>query len=68
MSDVVTRAAGPDEAVELSPQLLKEMDEAETGREPWKILLTSGMGFFTDAYDLFVIGVALSLLEEALLH
>lgn len=64
MSDVITRAARPDEALELSPQLLEEMDEAQTGREHWKILLTSGMGFFTDAYDLFVIGVALSLVED----
>src|SRR6266516_6208664 len=27
-----------------------------------KALITSGMGFFTDAYDLFIIGVALSVL------
>jgi PHS family inorganic phosphate transporter-like MFS transporter len=64
MSDVVTRTTRPDEAVELSPQLLREMDEADTGREHWKILLTSGMGFFTDAYDLFIIGFALSLIKD----
>jgi MFS family permease len=40
------------------------MDEADTGREHWKILLTSGMGFFTDAYDLFIIGVALKLMKD----
>jgi MFS transporter, PHS family, inorganic phosphate transporter len=57
MTDPVTRAADPgrDEAVDR--RLLAQMDEAATGREHWKILLTSGMGFFTDAYDLFVIGV-----------
>jgi MFS transporter, PHS family, inorganic phosphate transporter len=64
MPDVITRAARPDEAVDISPQLLKEMDEAGTGREHWQILLTSGMGFFTDAYDLFIIGVALKLMKD----
>lgn len=29
-----------------------------------KVLLTASMGFFTDAYDLFIIGVALRLIEE----
>jgi MFS family permease len=38
------------------------MDEAATSREHWKILLTSGMGFFTDAYDLFIIGVAATMI------
>src|SRR5205814_5162253 len=28
----------------------------------WKAMITSGMGFFTDAYDLFIIGVALAVL------
>ncbi len=37
--------------------MLAQLDQAPTSREHWKILLTSGMGFFTDAYDLFVIGV-----------
>ena len=39
------------------------MDEAPTGWEQWKILITSGMGFFTDAYDLFIIGVVLKVLH-----
>ena len=34
-----------------------QLDEAPTSHEHWKILFISGMGFFTDAYDLFVIGV-----------
>jgi PHS family inorganic phosphate transporter-like MFS transporter len=29
----------------------------------WSIVLISGMGFFTDAYDLFIIGVVLKLLK-----
>ena len=32
------------------------LDNAKISREHWKIMLISGMGFFTDAYDLFVIG------------
>jgi hypothetical protein len=49
MTDSVARAADParDEAV--SRQMLTEMDDVATSREHWKILLTSGMGFFTDA-------------------
>jgi MFS transporter, PHS family, inorganic phosphate transporter len=30
----------------------------------WKILLTSGMGFFTDAYDLFIIGVVATMITQ----
>jgi MFS family permease len=40
-----------------------EMDNAGISREHWKIMFISGMGFFTDAYDLFVIGVVMSLLK-----
>src|ERR1700760_1791654 len=40
-----------------------EMDNAGISKEHWKIMFISGMGFFTDAYDLFVIGVAMSLLK-----
>jgi PHS family inorganic phosphate transporter-like MFS transporter len=29
----------------------------------WRIIFTAGMGFFTDAYDLFIIGVVTSLLR-----
>jgi MFS family permease len=64
MSDAVTRAANPDYDVTVSRELLAQMDEAETSGEHWKILLTSGMGFFTDAYDLFIIGVATSLIQS----
>jgi MFS transporter, PHS family, inorganic phosphate transporter len=40
-----------------------EMDDAGISKEHWKIMFISGMGFFTDAYDLFVIGVVMSLLR-----
>jgi MFS transporter, PHS family, inorganic phosphate transporter len=40
-----------------------EMDNAGISKEQWKIMFISGMGFFTDAYDLFVIGVVMSLLK-----
>jgi MFS family permease len=39
------------------------LDNAKISREHWKIMLISGMGFFTDAYDLFVIGVVMALLK-----
>src|ERR1700744_1715927 len=39
------------------------MDNAGISREHWKIMFISGMGFFTDAYDLFIIGVVMALLK-----
>ncbi len=47
----------PDAEQHVSRELLAQLDEAPSSREHWKILFTSGMGFFTDSYDLFVIGV-----------
>lgn len=44
------------------PAQFKEMDEAKPSRLQWKIMLISGMGFFTDAYDLFIIGVVMTML------
>ena len=40
-----------------------EMDNARITGQHWKIMLISGMGFFTDAYDLFCIGVVMALLK-----
>src|SRR5215469_7173801 len=40
-----------------------ELDNAGVSREHWKIMFISGMGFFTDAYDLFIIGVVMTLLK-----
>jgi MFS family permease len=39
------------------------MDDAKVSRHHWKIMFISGMGFFTDAYDLFIIGVVMTLLK-----
>ncbi len=61
MSGSTRRAADPDQDATVSRELLAQMDEATTDREHWKILLTAGMGFFTDAYDLFIIGVVASM-------
>jgi PHS family inorganic phosphate transporter-like MFS transporter len=40
-----------------------QMDDAGISKEHWKIMFISGMGFFTDAYDLFIIGVVMALLR-----
>ncbi len=40
------------------------MDDSAITREHWKVVFISGMGFFTDAYDLFIIGVVLVLLKQ----
>jgi MFS transporter, PHS family, inorganic phosphate transporter len=39
------------------------LDESGVSRFQWKIMFVSGMGFFTDAYDLFVIGIVVYLLK-----
>ncbi|WP_020375023.1 MFS transporter [Sulfobacillus thermosulfidooxidans] len=43
-------------------QVLQPLEEAGLSRFHWRTWLTAGMGFFTDAYDLFIIGVVTSLL------
>ncbi len=43
---------------------LEQLDEAGVTRQHWKIMFISGMGFFTDAYDLFIIGVVMSILKD----
>ncbi|HEV2576914.1 MAG TPA: MFS transporter [Acidobacteriaceae bacterium] len=40
-----------------------DLDNARISRQHWKILFISGMGFFTDAYDLFIIGVVMALIR-----
>jgi MFS transporter, PHS family, inorganic phosphate transporter len=42
--------------------LIAALDEASLSRFHLRAVLVSGMGFFTDAYDLFVIGIASSLI------
>jgi MFS family permease len=39
------------------------IDNAGISAHHWRIMLISGMGFFTDPYDLFIIGVVMSLLK-----
>ncbi|MGE5131430.1 MAG: MFS transporter [Gemmatimonadota bacterium] len=45
-----------------SRDLLTALDDASLGRFHLRAALVSGMGFFTDAYDLFVIGIASTLI------
>ncbi len=40
-----------------------DLDNAGISKEHWKIMFISGMGFFTDAYDLFIIGIVMSLVK-----
>jgi MFS transporter, PHS family, inorganic phosphate transporter len=44
-------------------RLLQTLDDAKISRFQIKTMFVSGMGFFTDAYDLFVIGIVVSLLK-----
>jgi MFS family permease len=44
--------------------LITELDEAALSRFHLRAVLVSGMGFFTDAYDLFVIGIASTLIAK----
>ncbi|HWG60939.1 MAG TPA: hypothetical protein VG253_04430, partial [Streptosporangiaceae bacterium] len=47
-----------------SGDLLDALDGAALSRFHLRAALVSGMGFFTDAYDLFVIGIASTLLKQ----
>jgi PHS family inorganic phosphate transporter-like MFS transporter len=38
------------------------LDESQVRSFQWRLLITAGMGFFTDAYDLFIIGIVTALL------
>src|SRR5271169_228257 len=44
--------------------LTNALDEASISRFHLRAVLVSGMGFFTDAYDLFVIGIAATLIQQ----
>ena len=44
--------------------LIAELNEASLSRFHLRAVLVSGMGFFTDAYDLFVIGIASALITK----
>ncbi len=42
--------------------VLAALDNSSLSGFHWRTMITSGMGFFTDAYDLFIIGVVLAVL------
>src|ERR1700679_653478 len=63
-STTAERAFEPQGDGHMTREMLAQLDEAPTSREHWKILFISGMGFFTDAYDLFVIGVVATLVTS----
>lgn len=42
---------------------LAELEEGGVTKYHRRMLMTAGLGFFTDAYDLFIIGVALALIK-----
>src|SRR5207302_9578963 len=50
------------DAVAEAQSVLAALDNSKLSRFHMKAFLTSGMGFFTDAYDLFIIGVVLAIL------
>ncbi len=39
-----------------STDAYRSLDDANINRKHWLTVFTAGMGFFTDAYDLFIIG------------
>jgi MFS family permease len=49
-------------AKNLRNELLNKVDEVDLVKHHFRIMFTAGMGFFTDAYDLFIIGVVIALL------
>jgi PHS family inorganic phosphate transporter-like MFS transporter len=46
-----------------STDLMAALDDASLSKFHFRAVLVSGMGFFTDAYDLFVIGIASTLIK-----
>jgi PHS family inorganic phosphate transporter-like MFS transporter len=48
--------------IQQTQDILAELDNSALSGFHWKAMITSGMGFFTDAYDLFIIGAVLSIL------
>ena len=47
-----------------SGDLVAALDEASLSKFHLRAVLVSGMGFFTDAYDLFIIGIASTLIAK----
>ena len=48
----------------MSGDLIGALDEVKLSRFHLRAAIVSGMGFFTDAYDLFIIGVASTLIKQ----
>ena len=48
----------------LSTPRFSEIDDHNISKAQWAIVFISGMVFFTDAYDLFIIGVVLKMLQS----
>ncbi len=44
--------------------ILEALEETPLQKFHWRTMFTAGMGFFTDAYDLFIIGVVTTLLSS----
>ncbi len=51
------------QAARFSAARFSEIDDEHISPAQWRIVFIAGMGFFTDAYDLFIIGVVLKLLK-----
>lgn len=52
-------------SVDPSNDILDSLDNAETSRFHLKTIFIAGMGFFSDAYDLFILGTAIPILLVA---
>jgi MFS family permease len=52
-----------DDSANLDAQDLRRLDDSEGLQDRGKILFTASMGFFTDAYDLFIIGLVVVILK-----
>ena len=63
-STVVPGAAADRSAAETQRSVSELLDEAPTSKFQRRAVLTSGMGFFTDAYDLFVISTVAVLVKS----
>lgn len=49
-------------------RILRVFDETGMSKFHWKTVFTTGMGFFTDAYDLFIIGTVTAILAPSQWH
>ena len=52
------------DATSATASAFESLDDSKINRFQMKIMVVSGMGFFTDAYDLFVIGIVVKILKD----